>query len=274
MIARLEKIIPSPDSSFVVFKVEKERFDKTWHYHPEIELIHVQEGKGDRYVGDDISPFGAGDLVLLGPELPHVWRSSPAGDQELRPNARATVLQFVMGIFGSAWDTSPELTPIRKLIGRAQRGLSFSKATAAGVVPKLDELTASNGWRRLDLLLQILGTLSEATGRPLSSAGFRPELDAQSSERIAHVITYISENFSNPLTLSEVSKQATMSPSAFCRYFQRVTASVSSSLLMKSASRRPFDCCAKAAGILMPSVSNPVLEPSLTSTEYSDWRKE
>jgi len=225
MNAQLETIIPSSDSSFVVFSVDKPRFDKNWHYHPEIELIYVIEGAGERYVGDDISPFVSGDLVLVGAGLHHVWRSHlNTGSKRQTGNAQAIVVQFLREILGSALDEARELAGIKKLLQRATQGIAYPPPVAKGIFCMMQELSVTTGWRRMSLLLVILGELSNCeNGRLLASSEFSTQMDQKGADRIAKVMNYITENFSRPISLADVAAKAAMSPSAFCRYFQKIS---------------------------------------------------
>ena len=45
------------------------------HYHPHYELVWVKQGDGIRVVGDHVDQFRDGDMVLLAPNLPHVWEN-------------------------------------------------------------------------------------------------------------------------------------------------------------------------------------------------------
>jgi hypothetical protein len=67
-------------------------FANPWHYHPELELNLILAGEGIRFVGDSVAPFGPGELVLLGPHLPHLWQSRlPAAGPE---QAEAVILRL------------------------------------------------------------------------------------------------------------------------------------------------------------------------------------
>ncbi len=76
MKAQLERICYS-ETSFAAFEREASEFPFYWHYHPEFELTLILDSSGQRFVGDSIADYGPGDLVLLGPDLPHSWRSGP-----------------------------------------------------------------------------------------------------------------------------------------------------------------------------------------------------
>jgi len=47
-----------------------------WHHHPEYELHLIRRSRGHFYVGTYAGEFGPGNLVMTGPNLPHMWISS------------------------------------------------------------------------------------------------------------------------------------------------------------------------------------------------------
>ena len=47
-----------------------------WHYHPEIEIMCIEQGSGTRFVGDHIESYEVGDVCIIGPQLPHEWRNN------------------------------------------------------------------------------------------------------------------------------------------------------------------------------------------------------
>src|SRR5688500_18542137 len=77
MRARPERISTSPAASFAVKRRRDPGFEFAWHFHPEVELTWIVRSRGRRFVGDSIEEYRDGDLVLLGPNLPHTWHSEP-----------------------------------------------------------------------------------------------------------------------------------------------------------------------------------------------------
>src|SRR5690348_12478043 len=77
--------IGSNESSFHVSQRNDPEFAFHWHYHPEYELTLIVDSSGQRLVGDGVADYTSGDLVLLGPNVPHCWRSGPvkSGRREL-----------------------------------------------------------------------------------------------------------------------------------------------------------------------------------------------
>jgi hypothetical protein len=75
MEPQLKKIGSSAGQSFEIMEVNDPHFYSSWHFHPQCEIMYVQESTGTRIVGDSIQQFKPGDIVLLGPGLPHIWRN-------------------------------------------------------------------------------------------------------------------------------------------------------------------------------------------------------
>src|SRR5690554_3650960 len=112
------------DKSFIVFNEQGTHFPCPWHYHPEYELCLVNRSTGRRMVGDHIDYFGEGDLVFMGPGLPHVWiNDARYVEGKAREEASATVVHFGEDFIGEQFLQLPELTPLRKILDLSKRGL-------------------------------------------------------------------------------------------------------------------------------------------------------
>ena len=78
MRARAQKVTSPRQASFGYRLKASQSFPFKWHFHPEYELTLILESSGTRFVGDSNESYEDGDLVLLGPNLPHTWLSDPA----------------------------------------------------------------------------------------------------------------------------------------------------------------------------------------------------
>jgi len=92
MRARFEKV-REPNGSFTAYERVEPEFPFNWHYHPEFELTLIVDSEGQRIVGESVCDYKPGDLVLLGPNLPHSYRSWPASSNHSKQH-RAIVIQF------------------------------------------------------------------------------------------------------------------------------------------------------------------------------------
>jgi AraC-like DNA-binding protein len=216
--------IPLPEGqSFACREFNEPRFTTPWHYHPEIELTYIVDGYGHRFVGDSIEPFDAGDLVLLGSNLPHYWRSmeraAPSGHQ-----AHSRFIQFHPDFLGAGFFRAPELQPVTALLQRAQRGLEFHGSARGAAAAAIEQMRDLPGPERIATLVTVLSELAASTEvRVLSSPGFAPNLDHHAADRISRCHRYIFENIDGKIRLEDAASRAGMGPSAFCRYFRRVT---------------------------------------------------
>ena len=93
----LEKIIPSFGSSLLVKKHVQflKKYKAFWHFHPEIEIVYVNKGKGKRHIGNHISYFNNSQLLLIGSNLPHLGFMD-----RLTTNGSETLIQFKPDFLG------------------------------------------------------------------------------------------------------------------------------------------------------------------------------
>lgn len=220
MKAILEKIPHDQHRSFIHRDFARQRFECPFHHHPEIELTLINGSTGQRYVGDNIGRFAPGDLVLMGPNLPHSY----INDAKFSGQARAVVVQFLPDSLGTDFFQLDELKEVRHLLERSRVGLSFHGRTRDEVVALLTQLGKLEGMARLASFLHILETLARSSEfRALASPTYSPSLALFQGERINSVCELISRKFREGITQSEAARTARMSPPSFSRFFRRAT---------------------------------------------------
>lgn len=220
MKAILEKISYRREHSFQFFEFIAPRFGCPFHYHPEIELTSIAGSTGHRYVGDHIGRFAPGDLVLMGPNLPHSY----INDAKCSGPAHSRVLQFLPECLGVDFFQLGEMKSIGNLLTRARVGLLFHGKTRDKVGLAMEELLSLDGGERLVAFLKILQTLADSKEcRMLASPTYSPSLALYQGERINRVCELISKKFRDNVTQSEAARTARMSVPSFSRFFRRAT---------------------------------------------------
>jgi AraC-like DNA-binding protein len=218
--AILEKISHEKNRSFALFESKGRRFDCPFHYHPEVELTLIVGSAGHRYVGDDIGRFNPGDLVLMGPDLPHMYLN----DAKLREQSHAVVLQFLPATLGANFLQLGELKTVHRLLERSRTGLSFHGRTRDRVAPLLVQMLHLDGMKRFMVFLQIFELLARSKEcRGLASPAYSPSLSLYQGERINQVCELVSRKFQEGVTQSEAARIARMSAPSFSRFFRRAT---------------------------------------------------
>jgi AraC-like DNA-binding protein len=215
----------SPDRVLLVKDLVEPYFDPYWHFHQEYQLFVVIRGSGTRFVGDNISSFQAGDLVLSGPNLPHLWRCEESFFLTAKPAAtRGIVVYFRGDLLGSSIRQSEEGEKLGRLLELSRRGLQVVGPLRHTLQAQLMELPELSGFSQVLQLLQILHQMSESEAvQPIASLGYVPMLRPADTERLNRVQSYLFQHYRSRISLTEAAAIAHMSPSAFSRYFQQRT---------------------------------------------------
>jgi AraC-like DNA-binding protein/quercetin dioxygenase-like cupin family protein len=194
-----------------------------WHYHPEFELTLTLNSRGQRYIGDSIANYDDGDLVLLGPNLPHTWCSAERLD-ERAPHV-ALVMWFTEDWGAGVTGTLAEMKPVAALLARAIRGVAFSPRIAAEARPIIESIPARPPADRLFRLMEVLSLIAtDREARPIAGPGAaRRKVESSDRDRIERVLDYLHTHYRERIAVGALADVAALSPSGFHRLFRRHT---------------------------------------------------
>lgn len=213
------------EASFSVRQDGVRNTNSWWHFHSEIELIGFHRGTGLQFVGDSISRFEAGDVVMVGSNLPHCWRYDETAESNATVEPYSTAIHFQPGLLGEVFMRLPESGGLAQLIDQSARGLLLRGAGAQRVADELTAVRQATGMHRIIALLHCLATFLEvqAEAQPLSSVGFDYRIDRMDEERINKIYGYSFAHLGQPITLEDVADLVGLSRTSFCRFFKRRT---------------------------------------------------
>ena len=219
MKTEFEIIQPDFGSSFRLLhhQVTADTFKWHYHYHPEYEIVCVFEGSGRRHVGNHLSNYSDGDLVLIGSNLPHGgFGYGAVGTHE------EVVVQFTEDFLGEGFLSKPEMNNIRTLLELSKQGISFDKKVKEKLTEKFRNLLQIQPFERMIELLNILQYLANSTEYELlNGANIRYNFSLKDQERLRKVYIFIEENFAKNIDIQEVANICNLTVPAFCNYFKK-----------------------------------------------------
>jgi AraC-like DNA-binding protein len=217
----LEHIAASSEGSWTLFDRRLPAIPFKWHYNSEYELTLTLNSRGLRFVGDSMAEYGDGDLVLIGPRIPHTWHSS--GDCGNGPIHQALVLWFSETFVQSLIVAHVELRPVQRLLESAGRAIAFSEPVRKRVRPMICAMLEQTAEDRLPALLQVLLLLARDAGAvPLSSVG-GSVLPCQTEDRIGRVLTTLHARYREEISVEQLCKLGGLGRSSLHRLFKQHT---------------------------------------------------
>jgi len=184
-----------------------------WHYHPAVELTCIQQGSSTCYVADRVRTFDAGEVFILGENVPHYWHHAE--------DAAGLAIQWEFAPAHGIWEFG-ESSPLHSLEKRALSGLQLVGRTAAAAQVHLVRLGTLAGLDRLAGFLQLLDTLTTSAGPEVRMLAERPfDLSGTDEHELAiqRALSYIKANYRKPINLSDLMALTGMSRTTFSRLF-------------------------------------------------------
>ena len=219
MIPDLELVEVANGASFKIWSHGLPFRTVRWHFHPEYEIHLIVTTTGRMHVGDFIGEFSPGNLVMIGPNLPHNWISDvPAGTQIA---LRCIVLQFTEAFIRRVIETLPEIAVTDALMTECKRGIEFTAPTGVAALPLMRGLLDVDGAQRVELFMSLLDLLSHGARKPLASIAYELNPDDYLSRPLHRVLTYIQANLGAKLREGDFAERAGLSTSSFLGAFRR-----------------------------------------------------
>ncbi|MEJ7768070.1 MAG: AraC family transcriptional regulator [Chitinophagaceae bacterium] len=225
MKAHFHKVPIHIESSFSVRNDIAANFGTILHYHPEFELHYVKKGEGVRFIGNNISNFDEGEMILLGGNLPHTWRCK---DVYFEPGSNlgveACVIHFLPNCFGNSMLNLPEADQLNELYAIAKHGIIIHGDTKNKLVFLMEKAVTCFNLDRLIILMQILHTMAASDEyETIVSKNDFYQSNETDLERINLVCTFTFNNYKKNITLADVASLSQLSVTSFCRYFKLIT---------------------------------------------------
>lgn len=223
MRPQFHKLPLSTDCSFLFMCWQCNYFDKPWHFHKEYELVLIEDTEGTRFIGDNVSHFKDGNLALIGPNIPHLYRNTEEYYKNKGLKAKSIFIHFTDDFLGKPFFDLPEMKLVRHLLDKSSLGFEvFGKANQY-VKEKLTEMKEEIPAKRLLSLLDILVFLSTCNElKYILSSDFTAS-NSNDTDRINIVLQFIMANYTKDIYIEEIASKLNMSVPSFSRYFRHHT---------------------------------------------------
>lgn len=210
------------DKSFLIRELKAPFFDVNWHFHSEYQLFVVLKGKGTRFIGNHMSSFKEGDMVLTGPNLPHLWRNDQEYFQvDSKLETHGIVIYFPDHFLQNAVFELNEFSSIANMLYKSSRGLEVQGKTNREITQMMKELLKMEGVQSLIQLLTILEKIAQSEEyQIIADAAYTNTFKESEKDRMGLVYEFVMHRFNEKIALKEVADICNLSESAFSRYFK------------------------------------------------------
>jgi AraC-like DNA-binding protein len=211
--------IPKPKEDTLIFQEIKEvQFYGKLHQHEEIQISFIANGEGNILVGDTITSYQKGNVIVLGSNLPHVFRS------EINSNETSHMISlfFTIDAYGSNFFNLPEFKKLESFFISTKNGFQIDSISQK-TINQFKKLKKANEFDRFILFFKILKNICLHDKKPLSNFIYNKPLTDSEGKRMQVVVDYVMTNYHREISLEEIAALSNMTKNAFCRYFKSRT---------------------------------------------------
>ncbi|AMQ57127.1 AraC family transcriptional regulator [Algoriphagus sanaruensis] len=218
----LQKSRIPENNAFIIRELIAPFFDVNWHFHSEFQLFVVLKGRGTRFIGDHMQAFREGDMVLTGPNLPHLWKNDKAyHDPENGLETHGIVIYFPDNFLRESVFRLEEFEGIAQMLRKSERGIEVTGKANQQITQMMKDMLHMKGAESIIQLLKILNLMVDSPDCHLiANAGYINTNKESEKDRMGQVYEYVMQNFQEKVTLEEAARISNLSVSAFSRFFK------------------------------------------------------
>ena len=220
------KVIPFnvPHTSREAFRSQVDRlphFYNALHAHPEIQIMLILKSEGTLIAGDYVGRFEAGDLFVMGSNLPHVFRNDKAYYQSRQKlKALSISLYFNQHYLGDHFWELDEMGPVRSFVEKANKGYKVEGKTKTEIAEKIIRIPKLAGIEKIISLFEILQLLTASKSLKSLSVSNQKSYSESEGKRMNNILHFTFQQSHRKIYIEEVADIANLSTEAFCRYFK------------------------------------------------------
>ena len=197
-----------------------------YHSHEDYQLMYLQEGKAVITINDMSHVYSSGDILILGPKLPHrieAYEGAPC---------KGILIQFKQSLFPKDLQEIGDYHFVSSLLWKSMGGLLFHAiGNDASLLKQSDQISdlfvsvhEAEGIQRLGLLLNILDILGKGveSGSTISHLSEWPE-----GESLGAIVEkckrYLKTHYRDDISLQTLSLVLGVNDTSLCRKFKEET---------------------------------------------------
>jgi AraC-like DNA-binding protein len=222
MEAWLEKDMLEPDFPFRLFENSGGAVISP-HWHEEIEIIYMIEGKVSVGIGNKIYNLSKGDILLIGSGDIHYFFPEKAASQRL-------VIQFGLSLFDTSSPGKAQAKSVKPIFKNAKKISSeWEEDVKIATENDIKEIVRENEEKNTGYQLALKARLYDIAVLLIRNVPKDDEdLDdggrhRENLKKLQNVIDYVESNYSEKITLEKAANIAGFSTYHFTRFFKKNT---------------------------------------------------
>lgn len=186
-----------------------------WHSHPQWELSFVICGHGTRTIGNRTETISEGEVILVPPDIPHVWQFSHSETDSRISNIsvffEGTVIDGLRAVF-------PEASHIADRLGSLTDALAYDGETRAMICRLLYSMRGLTPEARLPKMISLLFLIADTDA--CSTVGNNSRL-SRCERRMETIRVFCACNYARNIQLADIASHVGMNKSSFCTFMRK-----------------------------------------------------